>query len=149
MFSCIRRYMVFLQPPFDCSEEPQGFLSIISGFCRPVLFFPPVLWSGWSFFTPVASFQTDYRHWKKQSKLPVMYSGEKWRKVHGASWKKNTFDTLGVHIIAGVSSSGVIAFLKMEGKLCEDKVDCVQLYCLTSPAFVKLLAGRKSNLQQV
>ncbi len=37
----------------------------------------------------------------------------------------------------------------MEGKLREDKVDCVQLYCLTTPAFVKLLAGRKSNLQQV
>lgn len=31
----------------------------------------------------------------------------------------------------------------MEGKLCEDKVDCVQLYCLTSLVFVKLLAGRE------
>lgn len=31
----------------------------------------------------------------------------------------------------------------MEGKLCEGKVDCVQLYCLTSLVFDKLLAGRE------
>jgi len=53
------------------------------------------------FFTPVASFQTDYRHREKPSKLPVMYSG----KMKKSSWsfkKKSTFDTLSVYIIAGV-----------------------------------------------
>lgn len=42
-----------------------------------VPFFHPPSPLGWMvFFTPVASFQTDDRHRKKQSKLPVMYSGE-------------------------------------------------------------------------
>lgn len=79
MVSSIRWYKVVLQHQFLIVQKGHMVFSpIISHVCP--FFTLPVLWG--VFFTPVASFQTDDRHRKKQSKLPVMYSG----KMKKSSW---------------------------------------------------------------